>query len=129
MPIRIQTTVFAAIWEVSVSEAEQRRRDLLALGEAIGQIRTEHGLSQGQLAGASGASPQSIVRLEAGRLDPRFEMLLALADAMGVRPSAFFQRAEALQGEEPETSEGAGASGEPVTSEEPGTPLSRRRGR
>ena len=123
MPIKIQTTVFAAIWEVSVSEAEQRRRDLLALGKAIGQIRTEHGLSQGQLAGASGASPQSIVRLEAGRLDPRFELLLALADAMGVRPSAFFQRAEALQGEESGTSEGAGAS------EGSGTPLSRRRGR
>jgi hypothetical protein len=37
-----------------------------------------------------------IAELEAGRLDADYDLLLALAEGLGVRASAFFLRAEEL---------------------------------
>jgi transcriptional regulator with XRE-family HTH domain len=82
-----------------LSERQQRRPDLLVLGEAIGQIRVERGLSPVELAAATGIEIARIQTLEAGRLDPDYEMLLALAEGLGVRPSTFVIRAEELGGE------------------------------
>jgi transcriptional regulator with XRE-family HTH domain len=77
-----------------VSQREQQH--LLALGLALGQIREEHGVSADQLAAATGVELARVRALEDGRLDPAYELLLALADGLGVRPSAFVIRAEAL---------------------------------
>jgi transcriptional regulator with XRE-family HTH domain len=75
---------------------QREQRYLLALGLAIAEIREERGVSAEQLAGAAGAELAHIHALEAGHVDPTYELLLALADGLGVRVSAFAIRAEAL---------------------------------
>jgi transcriptional regulator with XRE-family HTH domain len=87
-----------------VSQREQQ--DLLVLGRAIRELREEHDATPADLAAATGVALTQIRALEAGRVDPTYELLLALAEALGVRPSAFVIRAEALAtedraGEEP----------------------------
>jgi transcriptional regulator with XRE-family HTH domain len=82
-----------------LSESQQRERDLFFLGQAIGQLREERGLSKAELAAATGSEQTRIQALEAGQLDPDYELLLALAEALGIRPSAFVVRAEELQAE------------------------------
>ncbi len=53
-----------------------------------------------QLAAAAGVDLRHIAALEAGRLDPAYELLLALGDGLGVPVSAFVLRAEELLTEE-----------------------------
>lgn len=77
-----------------MSKPEQQ--DLLLLGRAIGETRRQRGMSVEQLAAASDIDPRRIQALEAGRVNPGYELLLALAEGLGVRPSAFVIRAEAL---------------------------------
>jgi transcriptional regulator with XRE-family HTH domain len=74
----------------------RERRDLVALGRAIGEIRRERGMGVEQLADAAGVDPRRVAALERGRVNPGYGMLLALADGLGVRPSMFIARAEAL---------------------------------
>jgi transcriptional regulator with XRE-family HTH domain len=59
-------------------------------------VREQHGLSADDLAAASGAVAARVAALEDGQLDPDFELLVKLAKSMGIRPSAFFVRAEEL---------------------------------
>ena len=59
-------------------------------------MREQHGLSAHDLAAASGVAPARVAALEDGQLDPDFELLLALAKSMGIRPTVFFVRAEEL---------------------------------
>jgi transcriptional regulator with XRE-family HTH domain len=54
-------------------------------------------LSAVDLAAAIGNEQTLIRALEAGRLDPSYELLLALAQGLGVRPSVFIIRAEELK--------------------------------
>ncbi len=76
--------------------ADQHQRDLLVLGKAVREVREQHGLGAHELAAASGVAPAHVAALEDGQLDPDFELLLALAKSMGIRPTAFFVRAEEL---------------------------------
>jgi transcriptional regulator with XRE-family HTH domain len=69
---------------------------LLLLGAAFREIREQHGLGLGELADATGVGRARIAALEAGRLDADFELLLTLAEGLGVCVSAFFVRAEEL---------------------------------
>jgi transcriptional regulator with XRE-family HTH domain len=75
-----------------------KRQDLVILGKAIRAVREQHGLSAEELATASGVSPARIAALESGEIDPDYELLLTLAERIGVRPSAFILQAEALGG-------------------------------
>ncbi len=59
-------------------------------------MREQHGLSAHDLAAASGVAPARVAALEDGQLDPDFELLLALAESMGIRPTALSVRAEEL---------------------------------
>ncbi len=78
----------------------EQQQDLLALGRAIREIRGEHGVDVAQLANVTGVDRRRIAALEAGRLDPAYELLLALGDGLGVPASAFVIRAEALLAED-----------------------------
>jgi DNA-binding XRE family transcriptional regulator len=89
-----------AIWELFFPVSQQEQQDLLLLGRAIGQIREERGVAAAELAAASDVALAQIRALEAGRVDPTYELLLALAEGLGVRPSAFVIRAEALAAED-----------------------------
>jgi transcriptional regulator with XRE-family HTH domain len=75
---------------------QREQQDLLVLGRAIMEIREERGMAAEQLAAASGVERARIQALEVGRLNPSYELLLALAEGLGVRPSAFVIRAEEL---------------------------------
>jgi transcriptional regulator with XRE-family HTH domain len=81
-----------------VSHREQQ--DLRILGRAVAQIREEGGMSAEQLAGAAGVDLAQVRALEDGRVDPTYELLLVLAESLGVRASAFVLRAEALATDE-----------------------------
>jgi transcriptional regulator with XRE-family HTH domain len=78
----------------------QQQGNLLLLGRAIREVREQHGLSAGELAAAAEAAPARVAALEDGRLDPDFELLVKLANSMGVHPSAFVLRAEELGGQD-----------------------------
>jgi transcriptional regulator with XRE-family HTH domain len=71
-------------------------RALRALGEAVRQEREQAGFSALALATASGIQASKLEALEAGRLDADLDLLLALAQALDIRYSAFIIRAEAL---------------------------------
>ena len=66
------------------------------LGLAVGQARRRRGMGVRELARASGVGADRIAALEAGHLDPDFELLLKLADALGVPSAALIVDAEAL---------------------------------
>jgi transcriptional regulator with XRE-family HTH domain len=80
-----------------VSKGKQEQQDLRILGQAIGQIRAELGMSRVDLAAATGIEHTLIEALERGQLDPSYERLLVLSDGLGVRPSSFVIRAEELK--------------------------------
>lgn len=67
--------------------------DLVYLGRAIRRERQRLGLSEAELARKVGVGKRLVVRLEAGAADPDFELLLALARALGLTPSALIGRA------------------------------------
>jgi transcriptional regulator with XRE-family HTH domain len=62
--------------------------ELVRLGETVRQVREQQRLSVAELASRTGINAQSISNLEAGRLDPRLDVLISLARGMGVRTSA-----------------------------------------
>lgn len=76
----------------------QEDRKLIGLGRAIRKLRIERRMSAGELAAASGLSPQRIAALEAGRSDPRLDVLQALARGLGVEVHEIAARAEAEKG-------------------------------
>lgn len=81
---------------MSHSQPAPQQDSLRCLGIAFQQVREEQGLAVSELAQASGIPQQQIRALEAGTLDPDYELLLTLADQLNLRPSAFVIRAEAL---------------------------------
>jgi transcriptional regulator with XRE-family HTH domain len=83
-----------------LSERRQRQRHLLFLGQAVSQLREQQGLSTEALAASTGVEQTRIQALEAGRLNPGYDLLILLAEGLGIRPSAFFIRAEEIQAEE-----------------------------
>jgi transcriptional regulator with XRE-family HTH domain len=79
-----------------VSEITQIEQELLLLGRAIREIREQHGIAIGELAAGTGVDRARIEALEEARLDPDYELLLRLAEGIGVRVSTFVVRAEEL---------------------------------
>lgn len=74
---------------------EDQGRELLALGDAVQHERNRRGLSVEALASAARVQASRLQALEAGQIDPDYDLLLALAQALDIRASAFVIRAEA----------------------------------
>lgn len=74
--------------------SKPHEQDLVALGQAVSRLREQRGMSTNELADATGIERVRISTLEAGRLDPTYELLIALAEGLGVQPSALVIRAE-----------------------------------
>jgi transcriptional regulator with XRE-family HTH domain len=74
----------------------QKTHDLLFFGRAVRELREKRPLSTSQLAAAVGVEERRIRALEAGQLDPDYELLIALADGLGVRVAELVIRAEQL---------------------------------
>jgi transcriptional regulator with XRE-family HTH domain len=79
-----------------MAENRAKPSELRLLGRAIRQIRAEHDTSIEELAESTGVEPSCIRALEDGRLDPDYELLLALSEGLRVQPSTLVLRAEAL---------------------------------
>ncbi|MGV9482421.1 MULTISPECIES: helix-turn-helix domain-containing protein [Gordonia] len=82
--------------EASLTPAQRRvrkmRRD--AVGDAIRRARVGAGLTQQQLADASGVSRPAIARIETGEASTQVDRLWDLAEALGTTPSAILADAE-----------------------------------
>jgi transcriptional regulator with XRE-family HTH domain len=76
-----------------------QRDELARLGVAVRKLREECQLNRSELAGAAGVTEGRVRALEDGRLDPDYVLLVRLAKALGVRPSALVLRAEGRAGE------------------------------
>jgi transcriptional regulator with XRE-family HTH domain len=64
------------------------RAELIRFGETFRRVREREDVSVADLAARVGVDAEQINALEAGRLDPAFDVMIALADGIGVRPSA-----------------------------------------
>jgi transcriptional regulator with XRE-family HTH domain len=79
-----------------LSEHPHKTLLLRALGLAVRERREQRHLSRAELAAASGVAGKLIGALERGQLNPGYELLLALADALGMGVGALVTRAEEL---------------------------------
>lgn len=77
-------------------ESRHRDADLLVLGRAVRRMREQQSMSADELADAIEIRRQRIDALETGHLDPTYELLLAVAEGLGVQPSALVTLAEQL---------------------------------
>lgn len=64
------------------------RTELIRFGETFRRVREKQGITVADLAARTGIAAQRISALEAGRLDPTYDVMIALADGMGVQVSA-----------------------------------------
>lgn len=78
-------------------DSGHRDVDLLVLGRAVRRMRERRGMSADELAGAIDIGRQRIDALETGHLDPTYELLLAVAEGLGIEPSALVTLAERLK--------------------------------
>jgi transcriptional regulator with XRE-family HTH domain len=62
---------------------------MATFGEKLRELRGKAGLSQSQLAKASGLPVDSIRNYEQGRREPGWRVLFPLARALGVKAEAF----------------------------------------
>lgn len=65
-----------------------------ALGKAVRQGRDERGLTQEQLAQATGLQPTYISDIERGVRNPSWDVVVRLAAALGQKPSALIAKGE-----------------------------------
>jgi transcriptional regulator with XRE-family HTH domain len=68
-------------------------QELAAFGQVIRRVREERGMSTDKLAAVAGVEREQLDELEAGRLDPTYDMMLALAKGLGVGLSVLTDRA------------------------------------
>jgi DNA-binding XRE family transcriptional regulator len=72
-----------------------------AFGDALREIRKEHGISQEQLALDSGLDRTYVSLIERGAQSPTIRSVLKLADVLGVNPSEIVQRMERFSSKKP----------------------------
>ncbi|HEY3970381.1 MAG TPA: helix-turn-helix transcriptional regulator [Solirubrobacteraceae bacterium] len=78
-------------------QSSDKEPNLLILGRAVKLTREQRGMSAEDLAAASGIPRERIEALEAGQLDPTYELLVEIADGLGTKPSALVTLAERLR--------------------------------
>lgn len=64
------------------------RAELARFGKRFRQVREQQRVSVADLAARTGMAARRIGDLEAGRFDPTYDVMIALAEGMGVRVSA-----------------------------------------
>jgi ribosome-binding protein aMBF1 (putative translation factor) len=101
---------YVAEVEAGASEAERRELDAarhrFRIGTRLLQARLSAGLTQQQLASASGVAQADISRIEHGQANPTADTLSALARPLGVTLE-LVSAEETGQGQEAEATEGA----------------------
>jgi ribosome-binding protein aMBF1 (putative translation factor) len=74
-----------------------RDAELVLLGQAIREMREEQDLSPAELAGKAGIRERRLTRVEAGAVDPEYELLVKLTRALNVESHVLMNRVEALE--------------------------------
>ena len=69
-----------------------RAQHPVRIGARLRALRNEAGLTQTEVAEAAGIAPESMSRIERGRLTPSTALIGRLAGAIGVEPAALFER-------------------------------------
>jgi transcriptional regulator with XRE-family HTH domain len=69
-------------------------KDLAAFGRAVRRERECKGMTPDELAEAAGVSRRRLAALEAGRVDPRYDVMLAVAGGLDIDLGALVTRAE-----------------------------------
>ena len=97
---RIQTRAWSDIAADDARDPEYRAayeaaQRAFVLGEAVRKARLARGMTQADLAAATGTSQSAIARLELGGGNPRLETLARVADALGVELSVKFVKSKA----------------------------------
>jgi transcriptional regulator with XRE-family HTH domain len=64
------------------------RAELIRFGEHLRRVREQQRLTVVDLAGRSNITPTRVAKLEAGLIDPRFDVLVALSHGLSVGLSA-----------------------------------------
>jgi transcriptional regulator with XRE-family HTH domain len=86
----------------SMSTERSPEQELAAFGQAVRQLRDQRRMSLDSLSSASRQprgrrmSSRRIGRIEAGEVDPHYDEMTALADALDVTPGALVVYAEQL---------------------------------
>lgn len=78
-------------------ENPHRAPELRVLARAIRLAREQREVSIDALARATAIPRENIEALEAGRLDPTYDLLVAIAEELGTQPSALVLLAEQLE--------------------------------
>lgn len=78
---------------------ESRSLQLRAFGQTVSELRAAQAMSVDALATATRRTPRHIERLEAGVVDVRYDLLVALMDALNAKPSQLAGRTEELEAE------------------------------
>jgi ribosome-binding protein aMBF1 (putative translation factor) len=73
-----------------------RDAELVFVGQAIREIREQRDISLSELAGKAGVRERRLARVEAGSLEPDYELLVKLTRALNVEARVLMSRAEAL---------------------------------
>lgn len=79
-----------------MTPSDYKESNLLTLGRAVQAIRERRNMSPDELADASGVPGELIAALEAGQLDPTYEVLLEIADGLDTQPSELVSLAERI---------------------------------
>jgi transcriptional regulator with XRE-family HTH domain len=70
------------------------RAELLRFGETFRQVREQQGVAVADLAARAEIDAQRIRELEAGRFDPTYDVMIALANGLCIRVSSWSPRTE-----------------------------------
>lgn len=74
-----------AMTTAEVAELVEHDRALKVLGQRVRRLRESRNMSEQELAGAAGLRLRRLDSIEAGQFDLRYDELMALADALGVK--------------------------------------------
>jgi transcriptional regulator with XRE-family HTH domain len=81
---------------------ESDAQELAAFGQAVRELREQRGMSVDEISSASRLprerrmSSRRINRIEAGEVDPHYDEMIALADALNLTPGTLVVYAEQL---------------------------------
>lgn len=91
-----------------VRPLERRSEASARIGHAARRIREELDLTLATVAQHAGISPGMLSRLETGHVNPSLDTIVALAEALGVRPALLLQEVGEVEGEAQHVPEGQG---------------------
>ncbi len=76
---------------------QEQQQQLIAFGRGVRELRVERNISASELAAAAGVTPRRLEAIEAGRLDPPYDVMLGLATGLDITLTALVSRAAELR--------------------------------